>query len=492
MGYLGAQYSVDGGAFSANYVAPTSQGAHTVQVKQTDAIGNVSAPTSYSFTLDTVAPTQTASIASYTGNAGTGSDGTFGSGTTTDDATPVLNGRLSGAIGNNDVVRIFDAGILIGMATVEGTSWLFSTPTLIDGSAHSYTAAVMDAAGNEGTASSALGLAVSAPFERLVNASITGNAAGWSFNQGVSSVVYLSDNIDFNGSNAAAGGSAYQVLKNLLVGKSYTVQYELGEIGAVGQHTMLAEVRDGSVWNAGTQMASDTYVQTSATTTLHSFTFTPTSSTATLVFTNTATANTVNTDLALNQASVMLTSEAAKRAATPLVLDLNGDGVQTVDLAHGVLFDVANTGVARQSAWVSSGDGLLVRDTNQDGRIANGAELFGQGTLLANGTHAANGFAALAQFDANHDGKIDAQDAMFRELKVWRDANGDGVSQAGELHGLADMGIVSFNLKATTGYVAENGNLHGLVSSYTTADGAEHELADVWLQQATVAASHVL
>jgi hypothetical protein len=225
---------------------------------------------------------------------------------------------------------------------------------------------------------------------------------------------------------------------------------------------------------------------------LHSFTFTPTSSTATLVFTNTATTDSVNKDLWLSQASVMPTSEAVKLTATPLVLDLNGDGVQTVDLAHGVLFDVANTGVANHTAWVNSNDGLLVRDINQDGRINSGAVLLGQGTLLADGTHAANGFAALAQFDANHDGKIDAQDAVFKELKVWRDANGDGVSQTGELHSLADLGIVSFNLKATTGYAVENGNLHGLVSSFTTADGAVHALDDVWLQQATVAASQVL
>jgi hypothetical protein len=169
--------------------------------------------------------------------------------------------------------------------------------------------------------------------------------------------------------------------------------------------------------------------------------------------------------------------------ATPLILDLNGDGVQTTTVDHGVLFDIANTGALNQTAWANANDGLLVRDINHDGVINNGAELFGNGTLLADGSHAANGFDALAQFDSNHDGKIDAQDAVFQELKVWRDANGDGVSQANELLSMQNLGIVSFNLSATQGSVMENGNTLGLVSSYTTADGAVHDLADVWFQQ---------
>lgn len=289
-----------------------------------------------------------------------------------------------------------------------------------------------------------------------------------------------------------AGASAYQTVNNLIVGLSYTVQYELGEQGNPDSHTMVAKVVSGSVWNAGTELASDTYTQTDATATLHSFTFTATSTTATLVFTNTDTSASSSTGVTLNRASIMTTDESARHAATPLVLDLNDDGVQTVALNQGVVFDVANTGTANQTAWVSKADGFLVRDINHDGIINNGAELFGQGTLLENGTHAANGFAALAQFDANHDGKIDAKDAVFKELLVWRDANGDGISQATELLSMQKLGIVSFNLDASTGYVVEHGNLHGLVSSYTTQDGVVHALTDVWLQQAVAPASHVL
>jgi hypothetical protein len=217
--------------------------------------------------------------------------------------------------------------------------------------------------------------------------------------------------------------------------------------------------------------------------TFYKMTFTATSSTATLVFTNTFSADTVSSDIWLSQASVMATSEAARHAATPLLLDLNDDGVHSVGANQGVLFDVNNSGTLARVGWADAHDGILVRDIDHDGTIRNGSELFGNGTLLADGSHAANGFDALAQFDANHDGQIDAQDAVFQDLQVWRDANGDGVSQADELLSLQQLGIASFNLTAMANATGENGNQHGLLASYTTREGAVHELTDVWFQQ---------
>ena len=70
--------------------------------------------------------------------------------------------------------------------------------------------------------------------------------------------------------------------------------------------------------------------------------------------------------------------------------------------------------------------------------MRSGAELFGDSTKLANGTNAKNGFAALSDLDSNGDGKVDSNDASFNELKIWKDINGDGVSQASELFSLND------------------------------------------------------
>jgi hypothetical protein len=165
---------------------------------------------------------------------------------------------------------------------------------------------------------------------------------------------------------------------------------------------------------------------------------------------------------------------------TPIVLDLNGDGVQTLSIAAGVQFDIAADGSAATTGWVSSADGLLVMDRNADGSINDGSELFGSATTLADGSKAANGYVALGEMDANRDGMVSSLDAGFDKLQVWVDANSDGVSTGGELKSLTDLGISSISVVAERNISKDNGNIVGLTSSYQTTDGASHAAADVW------------
>jgi hypothetical protein len=190
-----------------------------------------------------------------------------------------------------------------------------------------------------------------------------------------------------------------------------------------------------------------------------------------------------------DQIGVMSSSQVdAMIAASPIVLDLNGDGVSTTN-AHtaGVNFDLTATGKASTVGWASSTDGLLSIDLNHDGQINNGTELFGVGTQLANGTRAANGYQAMAQYDSNGDGKLTAADAHFADLRVWVDANHDGKTETGELKTLGDLHITSLDLHGLAGTTTNNGNLLGLTSSYTTADGTSHDMADVWFAKAPAA-----
>ncbi len=139
---------------------------------------------------------------------------------------------------------------------------------------------------------------------------------------------------------------------------------------------------------------------------------------------------------------------------SPLVLDFsNREFIQTKSITQaGVDFDLNADGILEQVGWVDGKDSaFLVRDLNGNGQIDNGSEMFGDSTYLKSSrTTAADGFAALAQYDTNGDSKIDANDAEFSKLKLWFDRNGNGKTDSGELVSLTDKQVsyVSLTSKA--------------------------------------------
>jgi len=96
----------------------------------------------------------------------------------------------------------------------------------------------------------------------------------------------------------------------------------------------------------------------------------------------------------------------------PLAIDLDGDGISTVGLDEAARFDLNGDGAAERTGWISGRDALLALDSNGNGMIDDGTELFGD----ANGH--SDGLAALAEYDANADGVIDDQDPIFGQLKL--------------------------------------------------------------------------
>ncbi|WP_277588252.1 calcium-binding protein [Pseudomonas chlororaphis] len=173
--------------------------------------------------------------------------------------------------------------------------------------------------------------------------------------------------------------------------------------------------------------------------------------------------------------------DQARNTVSPLILDLDGDGVETLGINAGVHFDHDGNGFAETTGWVSKDDGLLVWDRNGNGRIDDGSELFGNYSTLANGQNAANGFAALADLDSNHDGKIDASDAAFNQLYVWRDSNSDATVAVGELLSLTEANVGSLN----TAFTSQNqtdaqGNQVLQTGTYTDANGVTHSMNDIW------------
>ena len=166
----------------------------------------------------------------------------------------------------------------------------------------------------------------------------------------------------------------------------------------------------------------------------------------------------------------------------PLTLDLDGDGLETVgiDPNNPILFDQDGDGVSNATGWIKPDDGFLVFDRNGDGLINNGTELFGDSTPLAAGGKAADGFAALAQEDTNHDGVVNSGDANWANLRVWKDANSDGVSDEGELHTLESQGIAGmFVAKTENTTPLANGNQIADLGLFIRTDGTGGSLAQV-------------
>ena len=90
----------------------------------------------------------------------------------------------------------------------------------------------------------------------------------------------------------------------------------------------------------------------------------------------------------INKIQSVVTS--GEGTASPLVIDIDGDGVETKEENSQIYFDHDGNGFAESSGWVGQDDGLLVRDINGNGQIDDGTELFGNNSVLSNGQSAAN------------------------------------------------------------------------------------------------------
>ncbi len=138
------------------------------------------------------------------------------------------------------------------------------------------------------------------------------------------------------------------------------------------------------------------------------------------------------------------------------MIDLSGAGFPLTSANDGVKFDFQANGKPNQYGWTAKGSsvGFLVLDRNGNGKIDNGAELFSNISPQPSTKQKKYGFPALAVFDqpasgGNHDGWITAKDAVYSKLRIWVDANHDGVSQPSELITLAQAGVKAISVVAT-------------------------------------------
>ena len=133
---------------------------------------------------------------------------------------------------------------------------------------------------------------------------------------------------------------------------------------------------------------------------------------------------------------------------SPVIINLGHGGYQLSGPDDSVGFDINATGVPVRITWTARGTAMafLALDRNGNGVIDDGSELFGNHTPLPGDMAAANGFQALAQYDANGDGVLNADDPMWWSLLLWTDLDHDGVSQPSEIAPLSASAVTAIGL----------------------------------------------
>jgi hypothetical protein len=141
------------------------------------------------------------------------------------------------------------------------------------------------------------------------------------------------------------------------------------------------------------------------------------------------------------------TLEALPRGAiTPIVFGLKG-GTSLGDLLlpeRTVKFDLDGDGIVELRSWIKPTTGLLAWDTDRDGRITSGRELFGS---VTGWLFFSNGYRAMDVLDDNRDGFLTAGE--LKGISVWFDRDSDGQSDAGEVVSVESLGIAAVATRPT-------------------------------------------
>ena len=237
-----ASVAVNGSAWTFT-TATLGNAAHNFTARVEDAAGNQgSAGTPYVVTVNASVPTATATItgaaddvAGITGNVATGG--------TSNDSTPTLSGAVVGTLASGEVVAIYDGATKLGNATVNAATWNY-TPSALSGGAHSFTAVVESAVGNQGPATTAYALtldltAPAAPAFALATDSGTSSSDGIT-NVGVVNVTGLESGASWQYSTD--GGTNF----SNGTGTSFTLTAATYAIGAVKVRQIDAAGNTGS------------------------------------------------------------------------------------------------------------------------------------------------------------------------------------------------------------------------------------------------------
>lgn len=188
--------------------------------------------------------------------------------------------------------------------------------------------------------------------------------------------------------------------------------------------------------------------------------------------------------------SLISVPKAGWACNSPLVLDLDGDGLYTTGVDRGVRFDLNGNGIAERCGWIDpyEDDAFLWLDLNGNYQVDSGRELFGDSTATPDGSSPTNGFEALALYDrpefgGNGDRKIDPEDLIWTSLRLWIDKNYDGKSALKEIFTLSDWNVRSISLKYKRRLrVDGNDNIRAFWGIFDMGQGVQRDIVDIFFQ----------
>lgn len=182
--------------------------------------------------------------------------------------------------------------------------------------------------------------------------------------------------------------------------------------------------------------------------------------------------------------------ELCDKRSSPLVIHLASDvarprAVELSSQKRGVDFDLLGDKAARtpvRISWFTNSDYGLLALPDAAGRVSSIDQLFGNATVGPDGLFADDGYAALAKYDANADGRIDQLDPVFARLRVWVDSRRDGIASPNELRSLFEVGVTFIDLAYSTDFAETDkyGNQTLMKSVVGRADGSLDLIFDVW------------
>lgn len=169
-------------------------------------------------------------------------------------------------------------------------------------------------------------------------------------------------------------------------------------------------------------------------------------------------------ELARVGASVQ-TLQNKPRVVTPIVFPLTEPAPLSALLAptRVVTFDLAGDGRGERWPWVGPNTGILVWDPERTGRIVSGRQLFGSATWSM---FWRDGYAALAALDDDGDGWLAGRE--LAGLAVWCDANGNGVSDEGEVGSLEQIAVARIAVQPSGRHEGVPCSPHGIQRSNGT------------------------